>query len=178
MSHVHYFSCQTFDLAELQDLFGDGEGPDMLRCADQNLVNLITKESLEHSSKPTLENILTMLMINQEPVVAMSFPTRKLFPFPEYLGACGRYLHDCYFDMSTAFINFFRLAVFADAGPSLTDLSRVSPWIVRSAISYELFQLTSFLTKTNLNLAFYPTDWSSDHFSVDRYEDCLDPSQM
>ena len=59
--------------------------------------------------------------------------------------------------------------MFADAGPSLTDLSPVSPWIVRSAISYELFQLTSFLTKTNLNLAFYPTDWSSDHFSVDKY---------
>ena len=62
----------------------------------------------------------------------------------------------------------FRLAVFTDAGPSLTDLSPVSPWIVRSAISYELFQQTSFLTKTNLNLAFYPTDWSPDHFSVDK----------
>ena len=94
-------------MAELQDLFGDGEGPDMLRCADQNLVNLILKESLEHPSKPTVENILTMLMINQEPVVAMSFPTRKLFPFPEYLGACGRYFNDWYFDMSTAFIQLF-----------------------------------------------------------------------
>ena len=71
--------------------------------------------------------------------------------------------------METDLEYFFRLAVFADAGPSLTDLSPVSPWIVRSAISYELFQLTSFLTKTNLNLAFYPTDWSSDHFSVDKY---------
>ena len=55
----------------------------MLRCADQNLVNFITKESLEHPSNPALENILTMLMINQEPVVAMAFPSRKLFPFPE-----------------------------------------------------------------------------------------------
>lgn len=143
-------SCKTFGLAELQNLLGDGESPDMLRCADQNLVNFITEESLQHPSEPSLENILTMLMINQEPVIAMAFPSRKLFPFPEYLGACGR------------------LAVFADAGPSLTDLSPVSPWIVRSAISYELFQQTSFLTKTNLNLAFYPTDWSPDHFSVDK----------
>ena len=86
-----YFRCKTFGIAELQGLFDNGESPDMLRCADQNLVNFITKESLEHPSKPSLENILTMLMINQEPVVAMAFPSRKLFPFPEYLGACGRY---------------------------------------------------------------------------------------
>ena len=167
----HHFSCKTFGLAELQNLLGDGESPDMLRCADQNLVNFITEESLQHPSEPSLENILTMLMINQEPVIAMAFPSRKLFPFPEYLGACGRYSN-----IKISCQNFyetgmgFRLAVFADAGPSLTDLSPVSPWIVRSAISYELFQQTSFLTKTNLNLAFYPTDWSPDHFSVDKWD--------
>ena len=64
---------------------------------------------------------------------------------------------------------FYRLAVFVDSGPSLTELSSFSPWTVRTAISYELFQLADFLRRTNLNLAIYPTDWSSDHFSVDKF---------
>ena len=93
----HHYSCKTFGLAELQNMFGGGESPDMLRCADQNLVNFITGESLQHPSEPSLENILTMLIINQEPVVAMAFPSRKLFPFPEYLGACGRYSNNSYY---------------------------------------------------------------------------------
>jgi len=145
------FSCKTFCLEKLKDLFDVGDYPDLLRCADQNLVNMIMEESLEHNSKPTMENILTMLMLNQEPLVAMTFPPKKQFPFPEYLGACGR------------------LAVFVDSGPSLTELSSFSPWTVRTAISYELFQLADFLRRTNLNLAIYPTDWSSDHFSVDKF---------
>ena len=107
-------SGNVLNLENIQDLFKDlNHSQDWLSCADQNLVNYVVKESLEHPAAPSLENIVTMMMINQEPLMAMTFSSQKQFPFAEYLGACGR------------------LAVFADEGSSLSQLASVSPWSVR-----------------------------------------------
>jgi len=121
---------------------------DWLGCADQNLVNYIVKESLSHSSKPALENILTMILINQEPLLAMTFADKQL-PITDYLGACGR------------------MAVFTDAGTSLRKLSVLSPWRVRSSISYELLMMIKEFSVSN-HLTLYPTDWDPNHFCVDK----------
>ena len=106
----------SLDLAKLRTLFRDSAGlpaPDWLNCADQDLVNLVVRETLAHPSQPSLENILTMMMVNQEPLLAATFSPDKQFPFPAFLGACGR------------------LAVFSHAGESLDQVARVSPWNVR-----------------------------------------------
>lgn len=123
---------------------------DWLSCADQNLLDFILKKSLSHPAKPGLENILTFLLINQEPLMAMAFTPEMDYPFPRYFGACGRF------------------AVFEDVGSGLDRLSSISPWSVRSALSLDLVRLATFLSNTSLNLALYPTDWAVENFSVDR----------
>ena len=52
----------------------------------------------KHAARPSLANLLTILLTNQEPLLAMAFPEQQGWPFPAYYGACGR------------------LAVFTDAG--------------------------------------------------------------
>ena len=159
------------ELFKLKDLRNNIHvNQDWLQCGDQDLVNFVTRASLNHKSKPSLENILTMMMINQEPLIAMTFPPEQQFPFPEYLGSCGR------------------VAVFSDAGPSISKMSQISSWVtrynnnintnqpklyhfsVRAAVSWDLLQISSQLSKTSNNLALYPTDWESGHLCVDRYQ--------
>ena len=102
------------ELFKLKDLRNNIHvNQDWLQCGDQDLVNFVTRASLNHKSKPSLENILTMMMINQDPLIAMTFPPEQQFPFPEYLGSCGR------------------VAVFSDAGPSISKMSHISSWITR-----------------------------------------------
>merc|ERR1719150_2851905 len=62
---------------------------DWLSCADQDLLDFILRRSLLHSAKPSIENILTLLLINQEPLMAMAFTPEMDYPFPRYYGACG-----------------------------------------------------------------------------------------
>ena len=57
---------------------------DWLSCADQNLLDFILKKSLSHPAKPSLENLLTFLLINQ-------------------VGGYCRYFHHFYSDISGAF---------------------------------------------------------------------------
>ena len=142
---------QYLKLEEINKLVHSfGFSPDFLKCADQDLLNWVVESCLEHKSKPSLGNILTMLLVNQEPLMAMAFPPEKQFPFPEYHGACGR------------------LAVFSDAGQSLSQMTISSSWALRAAISWDLLQLTDSLSRTSNNLALYPTDWDPGHINVER----------
>ena len=115
-------SGNVLNIVNIQKVFKDlNYSQDWLSCADQNLVNYVVKESLEHPAGPSLENIVTMMMINQDPLISMTFSSEKQFPFADYLGACGR------------------LVVFADEGSSLSQLASVSPWSVRYKSQQKVF---------------------------------------
>ena len=45
----------------------------MLKCADQNLIETITNSALQDASSPTIQNIVSILLVNQE----SDFKTRK-----------------------------------------------------------------------------------------------------
>ena len=120
-------SGNVLNIDNIQEVFKTlNHSQDWLSCADQNLVNYVVKESLGHPSSPSLENILTMMLINQEPLMSMTFSSQKQFPFADYLGACGR------------------LAIFEDAGSSLSQLASVSPWSVRYRYQHNVFLTHNF----------------------------------
>jgi hypothetical protein len=103
-----------------------------------------------HRSTASLENVLTLLMLNPEPIVFMAFNEDEGWPFPKYLGSCGR------------------LAAFENAGEMLTEAYN-KPWDLRVQISKQLLQMAMKFVNNDLDLAMYLTDWSPDNFVVDRY---------
>jgi len=83
-------SAVTLDIKKIKTipLFED---IDILECVnDQELFNHIVHRGIHHKSAPHLHNLLTMLLLNPEPLVAMTFQQSSGWPLPDYYGACGR----------------------------------------------------------------------------------------
>jgi len=122
---------------------------DWTQCSDQNKVDYLIKKSLQHQSRPKLTNLLTMLLVNQEPIMSMVL-SHHLEPFiSTYHGSCGR------------------LAIFSDAGDSLTSYIH-SSWSLRVSLSIQLLRMASMFSNNSLGLAIYPTDWAAENFAVDK----------
>eukprot|EP00088_Acartia_fossae_P007926 TRINITY_DN13731_c0_g1_i1.p1 TRINITY_DN13731_c0_g1~~TRINITY_DN13731_c0_g1_i1.p1 ORF type:complete len:431 (-),score=30.57 TRINITY_DN13731_c0_g1_i1:137-1429(-) len=125
------------------------EDVDVLQCvSDQNLVDFIVHNSLHHRSLPHIHNLLTVLLVNQEPVISMIFPQSRGWPFPDYYGGCGR------------------LAVFQYIGQPLDSYYNYS-WVLRAYFALQLLKLAQLFSKNKYGLALYPTDWSANNFAVD-----------
>jgi len=121
---------------------------EMLKCADQNLIETITSSALQDASSPTIQNIVSILLVNQEPLVSVLFPRHQGWPFPAYLGACGR------------------LAAFQYIGNSLNVFYKTS-WLLRAYLSLQLLEMARKFSKNKSGLAIYPTDWEPSNFAVD-----------
>jgi len=137
----------TLSWAELRTRKEFGE-VDMLRCVeDQKQVDLFTHRALHHPpQKMTIENILTLLLVNQEPFISIMFQPH--FPFPRYYGACGR------------------LAVFEYIGPAL-DTYHQSSWFLRAHFAVQLLELAGRMSRGREGILLYLTDWSANNFAVD-----------
>ena len=124
---------------------------EILECIEtQRLVDILVDRSRYHRSTATVENILTLLMLNPEPVVFMAFNEEEDWPFPKYLGSCGR------------------LAAFDHAGEMLTHTYH-KPWDLRVQVARQLLQMAMKFVDNDLEVAMYLTDWSADNFAVDRF---------
>ena len=117
--------------------------PDLMKGHTQ-----LVRRAHYHRAAPTVNNLLTMLMINPEPIVFMAFPAEEGWPFPKYYGACGR------------------LAAFENAGRSLADYYS-APWEVRVPLAKQLLEMALKLTRNDDGVALYLTDWTADNFAVD-----------
>ena len=114
----------------------------------QRLADLLVRRARLHPAAPSADNVLTMLMLNPEPVVFMAFPSEAGWPFPKYHGSCGR------------------VAAFRHAGASLADYY-ASPWGVRVPLARQLLEIALKFTRNEDGVALYLTDWTADNFAVD-----------
>ena len=112
-----------------------------------NLPQLVRRAHF-HPAAPTVDNLLTLLMINPEPIVFMAFPKEEGWPFPKYHGSCGR------------------LVAYENAGRSLADYYSAS-WDVRVKLARQLLEMSLKFTRNDDGVALYLTDWTADNFAVD-----------
>jgi len=144
---------------------------DLLHCDDQTLLNSIYEAGVSYSSnqgpaagssklldggntvdndgntgnKHEVSHQLFLTLLNPEPLLAQILPPSDCWP--TFLGACGR------------------IAVFEDMGDSLKGYV-ASSWRTRAELSLHLIRLAMLLTKNELGLSFYLTDWAPENFAV------------
>jgi len=138
----------TLNLDKLKGIsqFSDKDG---LQCtSNQEKLDYLISRCLHHPSRPHLHHLLTLLLLNQEPIISMAFPSVQAWPFPQYFGSCGR------------------LAVFEYVGPTLAEYHSAK-WGTRAGLAYKLMVMARHLTSNKLGLGIYPTDWSADNIAVD-----------
>lgn len=107
-------------------------------------------EKLENLKETTLievEDMIAMLHINPEPLVIQLFPARKGFPFPKFVGACGKLVAEEFIPYS--------LSEYCEA-----------PWKTRVGLSIQLLELALKLTATSDHFALYFTDLTFDNIAV------------
>jgi len=129
-------------------------GNDFLGCAStQNLLDFVIKRSTFHQlvkgHSISLENILSILLINPEPLVLMTFPSEEGWPVPKYYGSCGRF------------------SIMVDVGLPLTSTLQDS-FVRRARLALQVLKLAQKFTRHDSNLSLYLTDWSLDNFAVDK----------
>lgn len=154
------------NLAEEDGIGSGGMWPsDLLHCDDNNLLDNIfssfAKTQRDAESEDFFDNFdhtFFLTLLNPEPLLAQILPTsvRGSEFWPGYLGACGR------------------LAVFEDMGNPFQPLAQFllkeghlySSWDIRAELALQLIRLTTLLTKNDLGLSFYLTDWAPENFAV------------
>jgi len=151
-----------------EGIAGDGSlwPTDLLHCDDQTLLNNIYGAGVLYAAKQgkevggesskllydgntvnnhEMDHHLFLTLLNPEPLLAQILPTSDYWP--TFLGACGR------------------MAVFQDMGGSLKDFG-TSSWRTRAELALQLIRLAMLLTKNELGLSFYLTDWAAENFAV------------
>ena len=128
-------------------------GNDFLGCTStQNLLDYIIKRATfsQLSKRPPilLENILSILIINPEPLVLTAFPSEDGWPVPKFYGSCGR------------------LVFMENVGNPLSSVVD-EPFPKRARMALQVLKIAKQFTRNDPNLALYLTDWSMDNFAVD-----------
>ena len=128
-------------------------GNDFLGCtSSQTLLDYIIKRAkfhpLSNGQSMLLENILSILIINPEPLVLTTFSAEEGWPVPKFYGSCGR------------------LAVMEDVGKPLSSVVD-EPFPKRARMALQVLKIAKQFTRNDPNLALYLTDWSMDNFAVD-----------
>ena len=117
------------------------------------MLDYIIKRATSHKSSEgqsiSLENILSILIINPEPLVLTTFPAEEGWPLPKFYGSCGR------------------LAVIQDAGYPLSSAVE-EPFKIRALMALQVLKMAKKFTRGDPHLALYLTDWSMDNFAVDK----------
>ena len=142
----------SLDYAKLNEI---DLGTEILSCSrSQRLVDLLVSRAAFHESGvASVENVLTMLMLNPEPLLFMAFDPEEGWPFPKYLGSCGR------------------IAIFEDKGRQTMAEAYFKPWDFRAKVARNLLKMAVKFIDNEDRVAIYMTDWSSDNLAVDKYGD-------
>jgi hypothetical protein len=125
----------------------------MTHCPTERLLDKIMdryKEKLDAIDLSARERIqlVTTLMLNQEPILFQTFPRSEGWPFPSYIGACGRYVAIEAGDMRP-------LYEFHDAS-----------WSVRAKLAKQLLSIASKLTDNKSQYGIYFTHVNYGTFAV------------
>lgn len=87
--------------------------------------------------------------VNPEPLILQAFPRIDDWPFPSFLGSCGRTVVESF------------------EGERLSSFERAR-WIVRANISLQLLNMADLMTDHPTRFALYMTDVSMDNFVVNK----------
>ena len=121
-------------------------------CPTERLVEKIMdryKEKLDAinlSARERIQLILT-IMLNQEPIVFQTFPQSEGWPFPAYVGACGRFV--------VVESGYRPLREFYDAA-----------WSIRANLALKLLLIAKKFTDNKSQYGLYWTDVSDASFGV------------
>lgn len=92
--------------------------------------------------------IYATAMVNPEPLILQTFPKNEGWPFPEYFGACGRFI------------------VVSNEGEPLNNFYN-SPWHKRADLAYQIMKIAERLTNHGKPYGLYWTDLSYENLVVD-----------
>lgn len=124
----------------------------MFMCPTHKLLNKVVEMYQEKTRENDLvyDDILHIwytAKVNAEPLLLQTFPKSKGWPFPEYYGACGRYV------------------AVENGGKTLGDYYNAA-FYRRADLAYQLLQIAQKFTD-NPDFALYWTDLAYDNFAVD-----------
>jgi len=154
VSAAAYGSFQGQDRAQLQLEQLQGLS-DMMVCPSQRLLDL----SVEHYQESRLDGrrlsregraqFIMTATVNPEPLLIQAFASnwRESWPFPQYLGACGRFIVETF------------------EGTTLQS-ALSETWEIRVDVSLQLLRIADHLSQSQLGFAFYLTDVSMDNFAI------------
>ena len=125
----------------------------MTTCPTERLVENIMDKYFEKMDSILLSHVertqlMTTLTINQEPIVFQTFSKSAGWPFPEYLGACGRFV------------------AIESNGLPLHDFFEYE-WKIRARIALKMLEIADQLTNNKVQYALYWTDLNYGSFHVD-----------
>lgn len=124
----------------------------MFLCVTHKLIDRVL-ERYKERSRPGVTRmddylqILYTARVNPEPLMLQTFPASEGWPFPEYLGACGRYIVQEY------------------NGKSLADFVN-APFQKRADLAYQMMKMADRLT-SDPDWNLYWTDLVYNNFAVD-----------
>lgn len=103
-------------------------------------------DAINLSARERIQLILT-IMLNQEPLVFQTFPRSEGWPFPAYVGACGRF-------------------VAVESGYRPLHEFREAAWSVRATLALKLLLIAKMFTDDKSQYGLYWTDISYATFGV------------
>lgn len=131
---------------------------------EQDITTCPTRRLITHVMNAVETNVLTVARredglrvpdviaytasVNPEPLVLQSFQHSDDWPFPEFLGSCGR------------------VVLVKDCGDPLSQFESAE-WLVRVGLALQLLDIAQLLTANPTDFALYLTDVSLDNFAVD-----------
>ncbi|CAG7731074.1 unnamed protein product [Allacma fusca] len=128
-----------------------GKVTDALLCPSHHkmdyIIERVTKLSKGPHRNTILMHILTMLLVNPEPLILQTFRAEDGWPFPVYYGACGRIVAEEY------------------VGNRLTTFYKYD-FHIRATIALELLEIAFKLSDNDTDFILYLADISPDNFAV------------
>ncbi|CAB3372344.1 Hypothetical predicted protein [Cloeon dipterum] len=115
-----------------------------------DLVDRVVKHSKETAYKTLLINVLTMFILNPEPVILQAFRAEDGWPFPKYLGSCGRVTAQEFIGSTLAYYTN-------------------SEWRTRAKLALQLLKIAQRMTFHDPRFSLYMTDVTPENLAVDSH---------
>jgi len=103
-------------------------------------------DAIDLSARERIQLILT-IMLNQEPIIFQTFPQSEGWPFPAYIGACGRFV------------------IIEDGYQPLYEFFHAA-WSVRANLALKLLLIAKKFTDNKSQYGLYWTDINYETFAV------------
>nr|XP_002737149.1 PREDICTED: deleted in autism protein 1 homolog [Saccoglossus kowalevskii] len=133
---------------------------DLVRCPSQRLLDRIW--NIYEAEKPvdgilSAENkimLMVILAFNPEPLTTQVFSQSNGWPFPKFIGSCGRFV------------------VLENVGKSLFYYYS-EPWQIRVDFAYQAFAIAEKFTNNEEDFALYMTDVTYENFAVNAKDELM-----